>query len=74
MYYRRACLTVKVVSLEHVLQEGIFYWMIRHMRGHLLYEDRFYWRVCIRGSRVYMRTRLAGGHVQLACRMSGHVF
>ena len=34
----------------HVLQEDIFNCMIRLAGGHLSYEDKFYWRVCIRGS------------------------
>ena len=44
----------------HVLQDGIFYWMIRPTEGHLLYKDRFYWRVCIRGSYVL--------HEGMSCR------
>ena len=30
----------------HVLQEGIFYYKIRHIGGHFLYEDRFCLTVC----------------------------
>ena len=43
----------------HILHEGIFYWTIRHI-GHLLYEDRFCWTVCIRGSHVL--------HEGMSCR------
>ena len=35
----------------HVLQEGIFYWMI-HLTGGHLYKDKFYWKVHIRGSYI----------------------
>ena len=54
------CLTVpSCFTGIHVLQEGIFYWMIRHIGGNL-YEDRFYLRVCIRGSHVL--------HEGMSCR------
>ena len=54
MSYSSSCFTG-----IHVLQEGIFYWMI-HLTGHLLYEDKFYWRVYIRGSHVL--------HEGMSCR------
>ena len=44
----------------HVLQEGIFYWMIYYIGGHLLYEDKFYWMVCIIGRHVL--------HEGMSCR------
>ena len=53
----------------HVLQKSISYRMICCTGGHLLYEDRFKWRVCPIGSHVlhegmsYRWTCLAGVHV-----------
>ena len=47
MYCCSRCLTG-----VHVLQEGISYMMICCTEGHILYEDRFNWRVCPIGSHV----------------------
>ena len=65
MFYLRVCI-IEGMSYSsccftgiHVLQEGIFYWMIHHIGKHL-YEDRFFWTVCIRGSHVL--------HKGMSCR------
>ena len=40
----------------HILQDDLLY-------GHLLYEDRFNWRVCPIGAMYYMWACLTGGLV-----------